>query len=270
MHYYKRHLGDYARDTGHLSALEHGVYNLLLDNYYSREQAPTKAEAVRFARARTTEELAAVDAVLDEFFMLEGDRYLCGRVEEELAGYREVAETNRRIAVQREERKRARSVHEACTNGSESVNLASNHKPVTIEAKATVEPTTRQRATATLFDEFWSAYPNKQGKQEAAKRWKRDGLDAMADTILAHVAHMRANDDGWLRGFAPMGSTYLNQARWTDEARPAPLVDGQATAPAKERVYGAAAAMVPTESKADRDRAYQEHQRRLGLNGDAP
>lgn len=26
MNYYERHLGDYARDTGHLSIMEHGVY----------------------------------------------------------------------------------------------------------------------------------------------------------------------------------------------------------------------------------------------------
>ena len=31
MNYYERHLGDYARDAGHLSMLEHGAYALLLN-----------------------------------------------------------------------------------------------------------------------------------------------------------------------------------------------------------------------------------------------
>jgi hypothetical protein len=31
MKFYQRHLGDYARDTAHLSLLEHGVYSVLLD-----------------------------------------------------------------------------------------------------------------------------------------------------------------------------------------------------------------------------------------------
>ena len=37
MNYYQRHIGDYARDTGHLSLLEHGVYMVLLDYHYASE-----------------------------------------------------------------------------------------------------------------------------------------------------------------------------------------------------------------------------------------
>lgn len=83
MNYYKRHIGDYAKKAGHLSLLEHGVYTLLLDAYYDREQAPTRDEAVRVSRCRTPEELAALDAVLSDFFTLEDGRYRQARVEEE-------------------------------------------------------------------------------------------------------------------------------------------------------------------------------------------
>ena len=137
VHYYKRHLGDYAKKAGHLSPLEHGVYSLILDSYYDREQAPTLVEATRWARARTEEEKSAVLAVLDEFFKLDGERYVQKRVEEELAEYRSKAETNRLIAVAREEQKRARRAndsaknvepeeHDSCTTGQP------NHKPLTI------------------------------------------------------------------------------------------------------------------------------------------
>lgn len=94
MNYYKRHIGDYAKKAGHLSVLEHGVYTLLLDAYYDREQAPTRAEALRQARARTPEEIAAVDAVLSDFFTLEGDRYTQRRVEEEFVKAEQVAKAN--------------------------------------------------------------------------------------------------------------------------------------------------------------------------------
>lgn len=94
MNYYKRHIGDYAKKAGHLSVLEHGVYTLLLDAYYDREQAPTRAEAIRQARARTPDEVAAVDAVLADFFTLEGDRYTQHRVEEEFVKAEEVAKLN--------------------------------------------------------------------------------------------------------------------------------------------------------------------------------
>ncbi len=81
----------------------------------------------------------------------------------------------------------------------------------------------KKPATAKRFGEFWTAYPNKKGKSEAEKRWKTDGLDDMADMIIQHVYLMIAEDDGWQRGYAPMGSTYLNQKRWTDVPQAAPL-----------------------------------------------
>lgn len=84
MNYYERHLGDYAKDTGHLSLLEHGVYTLLLDRYYATECGIPEDQAHRIARARTADERAAVDVVLAEFFRIEGNLWVNGRVEEEL------------------------------------------------------------------------------------------------------------------------------------------------------------------------------------------
>lgn len=66
------------------------------------------------------------------------------------------------------------------------------------------------------FAEFWAAYPNKKGKQEAEKTWKRRKLDGQCDQLIAHVLLMAAEDSDWARGYVPMGSTYLNQARWED------------------------------------------------------
>jgi uncharacterized protein YdaU (DUF1376 family) len=85
MNYYERHLGDYAKDTGHLSLLEHGVYTLLLDRYYATEAGIPADQTHRIARARTEEERSAVDAVLSEFFILEENLWVNRRVQEELA-----------------------------------------------------------------------------------------------------------------------------------------------------------------------------------------
>ena len=175
MHYYKRHLGDYSKKAGHLSPLEHGIYNLIIDGYYDREQAPTLIEATRWARARTEEEKAAVLAVLDEFFTLDGERYVQSRIEEELATYHGKAEKNREIAEERERRKRerrdakvsateraqdvdessttgARNVHEACTTGSPEQHESStsgqpNHKPLTTNHKPLKEEKSNARAS---------------------------------------------------------------------------------------------------------------------------
>jgi uncharacterized protein YdaU (DUF1376 family) len=84
LNYYERHLGDYARDTAHLSMLEHGAYNLLLDRYYASEQPIPADQAHRVARARSAEERKAVDAVLAEFFTLEEGGFRQKRVQAEI------------------------------------------------------------------------------------------------------------------------------------------------------------------------------------------
>ena len=144
MHYYKRNLGDYAKKCGHLSALEHGVYNLLLDAYYDRERAPTRVDALRIARARSQDEIEAVDSVLAQFFTADGEMFVQKRVQEEIEAFRAMAEVNRAIAIKREDAKRQRASHEPSTNRAPTVNESStlsarpvqkrepNHKPLTI------------------------------------------------------------------------------------------------------------------------------------------
>lgn len=84
MNYYERHLGDYARDTAHLTMIEHGAYTLLLDRYYATEAGIPADQAHRVARARSKEEKQAVDAVLSEFFTLNEGVWIKGRVDEEI------------------------------------------------------------------------------------------------------------------------------------------------------------------------------------------
>ena len=84
MNYYERHLGDYAKDTAHLTMIEHGAYSLLLDRYYGTEQGIPADQAHRVARARTREEKQAVDAVLGEFFTLVDGVWINQRAEEEI------------------------------------------------------------------------------------------------------------------------------------------------------------------------------------------
>lgn len=84
MNYYERHLGDYARDTAHLTLIEHGAYSVLLDRYYTTEEGIPADQAHRVARARSKEEKQAVDTVLSEFFDLVDGVWIKGRVQEEI------------------------------------------------------------------------------------------------------------------------------------------------------------------------------------------
>ena len=95
MNYYERHLGDYTRDTAHLSLLEHGVYTILLDRYYVTEQGIPDDKKYRLARAHSKAERNAVNVVLEEFFYLENGIWKNQRAEEEIANYQNKARANR-------------------------------------------------------------------------------------------------------------------------------------------------------------------------------
>jgi uncharacterized protein YdaU (DUF1376 family) len=135
MHYYKRNLGDYAKKAGRLSMLQHGAYTLLIDACYDREQFPTRDEAIDWTWASSTAEIEAVDFVLSKFFTLEDGRYVQKRIQEEVAAYHETSETNKRIAAEREAKRR-----EALTNRARTVNEAPpNQEPRTINQEPNTE-----------------------------------------------------------------------------------------------------------------------------------
>jgi hypothetical protein len=128
------------------------------------------------------------------------------------------------------------------------------------KAKDTVQP------AAARFADFWAVYPNKKGRKDAERHWKAQKADAIADQIIEHVRTMLERDDGWRRGYVPMGSTYVNGRRWEDEPKAAPVQDRDqrgVTAPPPKNI-GAAAAFVPSESKFERQNTYLRQQRDRG------
>lgn len=106
MNYYPHHIGDYAKDTSHLSWDEDMAYTRLLRAYYAREAAIPESEAYRLARASSRAQKAAVDAVLREFFKLETDGWHNKRADEEIVRAREDGEDNQ--AKKENERERQR------------------------------------------------------------------------------------------------------------------------------------------------------------------
>ena len=71
MVYYQHFIGDYRRDTRHLTLLEHGAYRELLDQYYlSEEPIPLdESKLMRLLSARQDDEQQAIKNVLNDFFV---------------------------------------------------------------------------------------------------------------------------------------------------------------------------------------------------------
>lgn len=118
MNFFKLYIGDYQRDTAHLSILEHGAYLLMLQHYYATERPLPCGKALhRMLRATEKDEREAIDAVVRQFWAETPDGLVNARADAEITKASTQADTNRRIAVQREEqRKRARTAHEPSTN----------------------------------------------------------------------------------------------------------------------------------------------------------
>lgn len=89
MHYYQHNIGDYRKDTSHLSLLEHGIYRQLLDSYYLDEKPLTKdlSKLMRTHSIRNTDEEQALKNVLNDFFELTDDGYIHARCDGEIAKY---------------------------------------------------------------------------------------------------------------------------------------------------------------------------------------
>jgi len=120
--WYPHYPGDYARDTGHLSMVQHGAYRLLLDHYYATG-APLPADfpvLYRLCRAFSREERKAVDFVLSNFFGLQPDGYHNKRADIELAKAHDLHERRSR-GGQKTAEKRWRANSSATSSATSSM-----------------------------------------------------------------------------------------------------------------------------------------------------
>ena len=69
------------------------------------------------------------------------------------------------------------------------------------------------------FDQFWTIYPKKTGKQAAWKSWSKQKCEPLTEVIISAVNRQKTwnswtKDEGQ---YIPNPATWLNQGRWEDE-----------------------------------------------------
>lgn len=95
MHYYSHHIDSYTSATRHLLPLEDLAYRRMLDVYYRHEQ-PLQGDAKAIARRiDLRDQVAEVQAVLEEFFTSTADGWRQSRADAEIAAYQQLAAKNR-------------------------------------------------------------------------------------------------------------------------------------------------------------------------------
>jgi uncharacterized protein YdaU (DUF1376 family) len=132
LHYYTFNIGDYRRDTFHLTLLEHGVYRQLIDSYYLNEKPlpPDTAVVMRTHSARTKEEKSAVLAVLENFFSLTEEGWVHKGCEKNIEQYRKKSDLARVSAETRWSKRNANALPTDSDRYANHKPITNNHKPI--------------------------------------------------------------------------------------------------------------------------------------------
>ena len=90
MHKYLHHIGDFMRDTSHLSPVEECFYRRALDWYYLNEKPfpNDMKEVCRLLRAKGKIQTKAVETVFNDFFFVEENNLKNSRCEKEITAYK--------------------------------------------------------------------------------------------------------------------------------------------------------------------------------------
>ena len=133
MNFFKLYIGDYQRDTAHLSIAEHGAYMLMLQHYYATERPLPAGKALhRMLRAQDKTERDAIDSIAAQFWSTTDEGLVNQRADAEIGKASAQAITNARIAREREDKRKAqRTEHDQSTN--RATNDQPNQTPDTIK-----------------------------------------------------------------------------------------------------------------------------------------
>lgn len=128
MNYFKFWIGDYQRDTGTLSPLEHGIYVLMLVHYYGTEKPlPFGKDLYRLLRADTKPERRAVDVISGRYWEISTEGLINRRALLEIHRAAQIKAQNKEIGKLGGRRKADRSVTQSLTERLPNANPNHSH-----------------------------------------------------------------------------------------------------------------------------------------------
>lgn len=95
---------------------------------------------------------------------------------------------------------------------------------------------TRTKELEGAFENFWSQYPRKVGKQAAKRAFDKAAAKYDVDVILEGLVRMNADPNLPPKEFLPHPATWINEGRWEDEPYPVrtTYIHGKPMKPAAE------------------------------------
>lgn len=247
LNYYEHHLGDYAAATGHLSLIEDAVYTRMIRRYYVQE-APLPADVGQVARlvgAREPKAVAAVEAVLAEFFTLAPDGWHNKRCDEEIAKFREkiaaASRAGRASANARAAISNARSTpvghpfNDCATHQSPDTSLQT---PVSQKQKQKRASPSAQPSQGTRLPANWQPTP----EQISWAKGKRPDLDpSLQAEMFRDYWHAKPGKDGRKVDWEGTWRNWIRNGRAIARPPPsAPRVGGSPEKPPEDPKVAAA------------------------------
>lgn len=158
--YFPLYTGDYLRDTRHLSPCEHGIYLLLLMHCWDQKgPAPLdERKMLGICNARSSDEIAALRRVIEEFFVRMDDGYYNKRMSAEVRKAEVITAQKRSAADKRwsnDAPHNARALHVDSTCNADAMHVEQtidlDHRPypktTTTEADAAPAKPKRSRGS---------------------------------------------------------------------------------------------------------------------------
>lgn len=127
MHYYPHHIGDFIKDTAHLSDAQAMAYLRLMWRYYLDEK-PLSGSIEDLAFAVRSDE-ATVKLLLRHFFVQDVDKWVHTRIDKEIADYHLKSLKAQKSANARWGKANAMRTHSE--RNADEKKIDANHKPVT-------------------------------------------------------------------------------------------------------------------------------------------
>lgn len=203
MHYYNHHIGDFKKDTWHLSHEERSIYLEMLWLYYDQEQ-PLENNIKNLAKKvkSTTDQ---VQELLDDFFDFEDGSWHHKRIDEEIISYS-------KKLLNASKAGKASAARRSKTNQSERAFNGGSTNQRTIEPK-----NQRTNKIHSGFDTWWSTLLplRRNNKNKCLEKWINQNLEESSDEIISWTKKMKMTKE-WMEGYNPSPEVIINNQRWED------------------------------------------------------
>jgi len=203
MHYYNHHIGDFKKDTWHLSHEERSIYLEMCWLYYDQEEPLEDNIKCLAKKVRANE--SQVQEILTDYFDLEDGFWHHKRIDEEIISY-----GNKLLNASRAGK--ASAARRSKTNQSERTlnGRATNQR--TIEPKNQIT-----NNTYVGFDTWWKTLlPLRRiNKYKCQEKWSKQNLEKIANEIISWTRKMNVTKE-WKSGYNPSPEVIINNRRWED------------------------------------------------------